>query len=62
MKMLITLEPHGTFGSDLAFYHCLDTGTCIQDGDEASPSITCSPSGRGQLVQFLITLEAHGKF
>ena len=32
----------------------------MQNGDEASPSI--SPAGRGQLVKMLITLEPHGVF
>ena len=40
------------------FYNCLDT--CMQNSDEASPSI--SPSVRGHLVKMLITLEPHGIF
>ena len=39
-------------------WHCLDTG--MQNVDEAWPSI--NPSGCGQLVKMLITLEPHGIF
>ena len=41
------------------FLHCLYTG--MQNGDEASPSI--SPVGRGQLLlKMLIIFEPHGIF
>ena len=42
------------------FLHCLDI--CMQNGDEASPSI--NPSSCGNLVKMLITVElaAHGIF
>ena len=49
VKIIITLEPHGIFGSNLPclykFTHCPATG--MQNGDEASPSI--DSTGRGRL-------------
>ena len=40
------------------FYHCL--ATCMQNGDDALPSI--SLPGIGQLVKLLIFLEQHDIF
>ena len=37
--------------------HCPATGTCMQNDDEASPSI--SSAGRGLLVKILLTIEPH---
>ena len=60
VKMLITIEPHGIFGSNFVyiyvFYYCPATG--MKKGDEASPSIILA--GRALLVKMLITLEPHG--
>ena len=61
VKMLITLQPQDTFGSNVAyylFYHCPATG--MQNDDEVSPSIILA--SRGLLVKMLITLEPHGIF
>ena len=59
--MLITLEPHGIFGSNfvyLCIYHCSATG--MKKGDKASPSIILA--GRALLVKMLITLEPRVAF
>ena len=53
MKMLITLEQHGIFGSKA--YYCPATG--MQNGDVALLSIILA--GRGLLVKMLITLDLH---
>ena len=59
-KMLITVEPHGIFGSNCVhiyvFYHCQATG--MKKGNEASPSIILA--GQALLVKMLINLEPHG--
>ena len=49
-----------TFSILIHFYIvcCLDTDAGMQNGDEASSSI--SLAGQGQLVKMLITLEPHG--
>ena len=59
--MLITLEPHGIFGSHfeyLCILHCLATG--MQNGYEASPSIILA--GQALLMKMLMTLELRGVF
>ena len=60
VKMLITVELRGIFGSNViyiyVFYHCPATG--MKKGDESSPSIILA--GRALLVKMLITLEPHG--
>ena len=61
MKMLITLKPHGIFGSN--FVHlCILTlfSHWYEKGDKASPSIILA--GRALLVIMLITLEPHNIF
>ena len=58
VKMLITLEPHGIFGSN--FVHlCILTlsSNRYEKCDEASPSIILA--GQALLVKMLITLERH---
>ena len=61
MKMLITLEPHGIFGSNFV-YLCILTlpNHWYEKDDEASPRIILN--GRAILVKMLITLESHGIF
>ena len=61
VKMLITLEPHGLFGSNF-FYLCILTlsSNWYEKGDEASPSII--PAGLGFLVKMLISLETFCAF
>ena len=60
VKMLITVEPHGIFGSNFVyiyvFNHCQATG--MKKSNEALPSIILA--GRALLVKMLITLEPHG--
>ena len=60
IEMLITLEPHGIFGSNFAylFQHCPATG--MQNSNEALPSIILA--GRGISLKMLITLEQHHIF
>ena len=61
VKMLITLEPHGIFGSNfvsLCIDHCPVTD--MKKCDEASPSIILA--GRALFVKMLINLELHGIF
>ena len=55
VKMLITLEPHGIFGSNFVNL-CISTllSYWLQNGDEASPSIILA--GRALLVKMLIPL------
>ena len=53
--MLITLEPHGIFGSNFAYSLFYVTGRQI--GDEGLPSIILA--GHGLLVKMLIILELH---
>ena len=59
VKILITLEPYGIFGSNVTYLFililCSHPG--MQNGDEGLPSIVLS--GRGRLVKMLITLELH---
>ena len=57
VKMLITLEPHGIYGSNFAylFIFTLFKVTGMRNGDEALPSNDLA--GRGLLVKILITLE-----
>ena len=50
--MLITLEPHGIFGSNFAYFLFYVTGR--QFGDEGLPSIILA--GHGLLVKMLIIL------
>ena len=61
VKMLITIEPHGKFGSNFV-YLCILTlpSNCMQNGDEASPSI--SLAGRALLMKMFKTLELHSIF
>ena len=61
VKMLITLEPHGIFGSNFA-YLCILTlsSQWYEKCYEASPSIILANQAR--LVQMLIALEPHGIF
>ena len=61
VKMLITLEPHGKFGSNLV-YLCILTlpSNCMQNGDEASSSIILA--GQALLMKMFITLELHSMF
>ena len=61
VKMLITLETHGIFGSNFAhlllfIQYCPATG--MQNGDEGLTSIILAC--HGLLVKMLITLEPHG--
>ena len=63
VKMLITLEPDGIFGSNFAYlfiltFNCPATG--MQNGDDAMTSIILAD--RGLLVKMLITLETHHIF
>ena len=60
VKMLITIELHGIFGSNFAYlvYHCPVTG--MQNGDEALLNIILA--GWGLLVKMLIFLEPHHIF
>ena len=61
VKMLITFEPHGIFGSNFVYsciLHC--PATRMKKGTKASPSIILVR--RALLVEILITLEPHGKF
>ena len=53
--MLITLEPHGIFGSNFAYSLFYVTGR--QFGDEGFPSIILA--GHGLSVKMLIILELH---
>ena len=59
VKMLITLEPHGIFGSNIV-YLCIVTLSShrYEKGDEASPSIIMA--GRALLLKMLLTLEPQG--
>ena len=57
VKLLISLEPHGIFGSNFVYLCIL---TLSSQCDEASPSIILA--GRALLVKMLITLEPHGIF
>ena len=53
--MPITLEPHGIFGSNIAYSLFYVTGRQI--GDEGLPSIILA--SHGLLVKMLIILELH---
>ena len=59
MKMLITLVPHGIFGSNFV-YLCISTFPTagMQNGDEASLSINLA--GQALLVKMLKTIGPHG--
>ena len=61
VKMLITLEPLGIFGSNFV-YLCILTLSShwYEKGDKASPSIILA--GLALLVKMLITLEPRGAF
>ena len=61
VKMLITFELHGIFGSNFV-YLCILTLSShwYKKDDEASPSIILA--GRALLVKMLITHEPHGIF
>ena len=61
VKMFITLEPDGIFGSNFV-YICILTLSSHWNAkvDEASPSIILT--GRALLVKMLISLEPHGIF
>ena len=59
--MLITLEPHGIFGSNFANLFILTfPATGMQNGDGALSSIILA--GQGLLVKMLIALEPHHIF
>ena len=61
VKMLITLEPHGIFGSNFVHLCILTLSSHLYEkGDETSPSIILA--GQALLVKMLITLEPHGVF
>ena len=61
MKMLITLEPRGIFGSNFVYLCILPYPAAGgQNGAETSPSIILDC--RSLLVKMLITFEAHGIF
>ena len=64
MKMLITLEPHGIFGSNFVYLCILVLSRHWNDGmkkcNESSPSIILA--GRALLVKMLITFEPHAIF
>ena len=57
VKTLLTIEPHGIFGSNLAYtvILILSRQVGMQNVDKVSPSI--SLPGCGHLVKMLITLE-----
>ena len=58
VKTLITLEPHGIFGSIFIFIHF----NIVQPLVCKMGTRLCRPTGRGRLVKTLITLEPHGIF
>ena len=61
MKMVITLELHGIFGSSfvyLCILRCPATG--MKKGDGASPRIILA--SQALLMKMIITLETHGIF
>ena len=61
MKMLITLEPHGIFGSNFVHIFILRLSSHWKEkGDEASPNIIMA--GPALFVKMLRTLELHGIF
>ena len=61
MKMLITLQPHGIFGSNFVYLRISTLSSqWYEKGDEASPSIILV--GLALLVTLLMTLEPHGIF
>ena len=61
VKMLITLEPDGIFGSNFLYLCVLTLFTHgYKKGDEASPRIILA--GRALLVKMLITLDPQGIF
>ena len=62
VKKLITLEPHGIFGSNFEYLCILTLSSHWYEkkGAEVSPSIILA--GRALLVKMLINLEPHGIF
>ena len=61
VKMFITLELHGIFGSNFVFLCILiSSATDIEKGYEASPSIILA--SLALLVEMLMTLEPHAIF
>ena len=62
MKMLITPEPDGIFGSNYVYVCILTLSShwCEKNSDEALPSIILA--GRALLVKMLITLEPDSIF
>ena len=56
MKLLVTLEAHGIFGSNFCIFFILPV-TGRQIGDEGLPSIILA--SHGLLVEMLIILELH---
>ena len=62
MKMLITLEPCGIFGSNFVYYCILTLSTTagMRNSDEASPSINLA--SQALLVKMLKILGPHGIF
>ena len=61
VKMIITFEPHGIFGSNFADFFILSLSIhWYANGDEALSSIILS--GQGLLVKLLLTLEPYGIF
>ena len=62
MKILITLEPYGMFGSSFAhlFVLILSSHPGLQNGGESLPNIILVCQGRS--VKMLIALEPHGIF
>ena len=61
MKILITLEPDGIFGSNFVYLCILKFSShWYEKSDEASPSFILA--GQDLLVKMLITLEPHGIF
>ena len=61
VKMLITLESHGIFGSNFVFLCILTLSSdWYEKGDEAPPSNILT--GRALLVKMLIAIVPHGIF
>ena len=61
VKMLITLEPHGIFGSNFEYLRILTLSSHYHEkSDEASPSIILA--ALSLLVKMLITLEPCDSF
>ena len=61
VKMLITLEPHGIFGSNFVYLCSLTLSShWYKKGNKASSSIILV--GQALLLEMLITLEPRGAF